>query len=549
MHDNETHDIELLHPDDDWLPDEPVETPKKSSRAAEDVSVPVSRDSHPDDWLDLPDERGPCSNNPSGESSAPAPRVDPVTNLEEPPQTLVEPKGEAPFNLSGGSNEVKDDDDLDDLSLAVGGGVQNRPETDGSPTPSASPQVEQDLSHATVGATQHSEAGVLDPLDEAFGEFEGFTEVEEWIPADQDTDLFDAVRGAYLDARSGGAVTEHHVILRVADILRVSPRESAELVGELLSIDPTLSLDDNPEDLEEFNFDSLEDVDDGQSDDSTEELKDFFPAAIDGRPANSDDWLFDYDEMDLGPDSQQRTAPDATADLLAELLDERRFRFDPITEEPDWRISRRAVELAHRLPVFRRDDLERGVEQLRALLTEFPHGASHAAIASLVDIGVTLERLEEAAELKRIWYADSGLWMHRRYDKMQRCWRVLTKGRSGGSAMTWRLANYLLDQDALETVKDNLIGDWRSEWLGVERSDFNGREELFSAFYDYPSYIALRRTALAIPHPDRWHHEHPADRKNFWREMACDEYGARPLDPPTAAMWIDRSLQPTRRIL
>ncbi len=321
-------------------------------------------------------------------------------------------------------------------------------------------------------------------------------------------------------------------------------REAANLVDAILAREPEPPIQsESPEYYEEpeaLLIGELAEVVDEPMAFALNDLDPISPEEAEGKLPESDDWLFDDGlpdlELGLQPD---RTSP-VPEDLLTELLDERRYFVPDLVEEPNWRINQRAANLVFRLPIFRRHDVQPALTRLRTLLSDFRHGASHFAISSLVDEGLTLDALEEIAKLKRFWIAEPALWLYRKYDRLQSCWSVMQRDRRGQNDMTWRLARYLLTKSALETVQDSLISEWRSEWLRLDISDFRGSEEVLPSFYYYSAYIALRRVGGVLADPDRWPHEHLADRSNYWREFPCDGDGHRLIDPPTLAFWTDR---------
>lgn len=204
----------------------------------------------------------------------------------------------------------------------------------------------------------------------------------------------------------------------------------------------------------------------------TPELDDDIPSAVtevdEGEPGSDDtEWVFEdvLTAPSAAPPDANNTALPAWSD---EALDLEAPVPVPVEEEPEenvaWRAGSRAAALIDELDLPRFDQRRRTLRWLEGLLQEFPHGASHAAIARLVLSGVSIDELDDTASIIRTWRSDSSLWLRRRFDRLQRQCSIEIDYQ-GRTALPWKQAAALVANVDVVEATDLLITRWRDAWL------------------------------------------------------------------------------------
>lgn len=144
----------------------------------------------------------------------------------------------------------------------------------------------------------------------------------------------------------------------------------------------------------------------------------------------SDEWLFELELPQAQGLSDSLDPLDTSLDWI-DYEDEEVTLADATTPtEADrndaWRAGSRAAALINELAITTPSERRRTLRWLERLLTEFPHGASHAAIARLITRGSSVESLRTAAGILRYWRSDDSLWLVRTFSHHEGRWKVWT---------------------------------------------------------------------------------------------------------------------------
>ena len=105
---------------------------------------------------------------------------------------------------------------------------------------------------------------------------------------------------------------------------------------------------------------------------------------------------------------------------------EAEFEAEPVVPETpsarDQRLDGVAADLVLGLGAFPSSERRALHRRFRAVLEEFPHQSSHLALHRLLRAGASLEEIEEAASLRRLWLDQPWLWGQKR--RILRAWEV-----------------------------------------------------------------------------------------------------------------------------
>jgi hypothetical protein len=204
-------------------------------------------------------------------------------------------------------------------------------------------------------------------------------------------------------------------------------------------------------------------------------------AQVPGRD-DVDDWFTysDFPEPSVadGPSSPPAGTPAGSASEPV---------FQPL-DKLAWRVGGRAAELVNEMELYTVGTRAAGMAAIAALLREFPHSSSHAAITRLVRHRASIGELEACAELIRYWRANDHLWRRWRFDRLRTTWMIDSDLRHGAASLTWRVAHDLLGERDVEELLLDLEGAWLEAWLAQDR-DRSG----FDYYLDY----ARCRAAIA----------------------------------------------------
>lgn len=185
-----------------------------------------------------------------------------------------------------------------------------------------------------------------------------------------------------------------------------------------------------------------------------------------GRQAEALD-VFDFDIFDL------------EAELEAELG-------DPETPTArDQRLDGVAADLVLGLGAFRSSERRALHRRFRAVLEEFPHHASHLALHRLLRTGASLEEIEEAAILRRLWLEQPWLWGQKR--RVLGAWEVW---RNPGQRLSfgWPTALRLVRAFGIVEAERSLVEDWLQTWIALQRHQASDLAEEM-AFFAYSEFL------------------------------------------------------------
>jgi hypothetical protein len=276
--------------------------------------------------------------------------------------------------------------------------------------------------------------------------------------------------------------------------------------------------------------------------------EDAIAAAVDQERAG---FAANFDEVDdeIWPDHGAGQDDEDDHDRFEDMVDDGAFAFDPVfapaTPPPppiedavdDWRIDRRALDLAVLLPFQNSSAAEAALPRIHLLLETFPHAASHGAMLRLAGDGATLRQIEHVAEVKADWRDSPHLWLHRRR-------------RSGGiwlaeatdalrDALTWRVAAQLLEDRAPAQVLDLMHGDWLERWLADGRYGAPERADRDQAFFSFAAWLAIAPDVPERVDEACWPYDGVADRRDHRRRSAVVPGFGRLLQGPAPDPWHD----------
>lgn len=245
-------------------------------------------------------------------------------------------------------------------------------------------------------------------------------------------------------------------------------------------------------------------------------------------PIDDHEWLFEdiFIEPDFTPPECDSTTLPAWSDEELEFQPPAPLPVEDEAEENvAWRAGLRAAALIDALDLPRFDQRRRALRWLEELLCEFPHGASHAAIARLILAGVSFSELDDAASIVRMWRSDPSLWLRRRFDHLQGQW-VIEIDQQGRTALAWKHATALVVKVDVAEAIELLTSRWRETWLKLAPDQpASGTYATFARF----AIASAGRLELGSP---------------SWERNEADSYGwVHRLDPPLA-----RAIAPDGRL-
>lgn len=145
---------------------------------------------------------------------------------------------------------------------------------------------------------------------------------------------------------------------------------------------------------------------------------------------------------------------------------EAEFEAEPVVSETpsarDQRLDGVAADLVLGLGAFPSSERRALHRRFRAVLEEFPHHSSHLALHRLLRAGASLEEIEEAASLRRLWLDQPWLWGQKR--KVLRAWEVW---RNSGQrlAFGWPTALRLVRVFGIVEAEQSVGEDWLQTWI------------------------------------------------------------------------------------
>jgi len=262
---------------------------------------------------------------------------------------------------------------------------------------------------------------------------------------------------------------------------------------------------------------------------------------IDGDPEAEapEEWLEDVEE-EAGPSLP--VPHDDVFPALPEWFEETSpddARPDPADQVPaddaaSDRAASRAATLALDLELPLRTQQRAAALWLEELLTEFPHGASHSAIARLVRSGLVYDDIQAAARLVRWWRADPTLWLARHFDRRERRWQIRSDRKRGAHALGWSAAARLVRRFDIDNIEARLMPWWRDLWLHLEADH--------PAFPSFAAFVATRADLRSDSMPpdsmpfDSWQTPLDGTLLDETGDRAASHGWIRELDPAIARL-------------
>ena len=168
---------------------------------------------------------------------------------------------------------------------------------------------------------------------------------------------------------------------------------------------------------------------------------------------------------------------------------EAEFEAEPVVPETpsarDQRLDGVAADLVLGLGAFPSSERRALHRRFRVVLEEFPHHSSHLALHVLLRSGASLEEIEEAASLRRIWLDQPWLWGQKR--RFLRAWEVW---RNPGQrlAFGWPTALRLVRVFGIVEAEQAVGEDWLQTWIELQRSQASNLAEEM-AFFTYSEFL------------------------------------------------------------
>lgn len=191
---------------------------------------------------------------------------------------------------------------------------------------------------------------------------------------------------------------------------------------------------------------------------------------------------------------------------------EAEFEAEPVVPETpsarDQRLDGVAADLVLGLGAFPSSERRALHRRFRAVLEEFPHQSSHLALHRLLRAGASLEEIEEAASLRRLWLDQPWLWGQKR--RILRAWEVW-RNPSQRLAFGWPTALRLVRVFGIVEAEQAVGEDWLQTWIELQRNQASNLAEEM-AFFTYSEFLRQlsRPFLLSI---SEGVHEEPADRE------------------------------------
>lgn len=188
------------------------------------------------------------------------------------------------------------------------------------------------------------------------------------------------------------------------------------------------------------------------------------------------------------------------------------FEAGPVVPEThsarDQRLDGVAADLVLGLGAFPTSERRALHRRFRTVLEEFPHHSSHLALHRLLRAGASLEEIEEAASLRRLWLDQPWLWGQKR--RVLRAWEVW---RNPGQrlAFGWPTALRLVRVFGIVEAEQALGEDWLQTWIELQRHQASNLAEEM-AFFTYSEFLRQVSHPFLLSISEGVHEEH-ADRE------------------------------------
>lgn len=227
------------------------------------------------------------------------------------------------------------------------------------------------------------------------------------------------------------------------------------------------------------------------------------------------------------------------SDLEAEFEAERMFPETPSAR--DQRLDGVAADLVLGLGAFPSSERRALHRRFRAILEDFPHHSSHLALHRLLAAGASLEEIEEAANLWRLWLDQPWLWGQKR--RALRAWEVW---RNPGQrlAFGWPTALRLVRVFGIVEAEQALGEDWLQTWIDLQRHQASNLAEEM-AFFTYSEFLRQVSRPFLLSFSEGVHDE-PTEREG--RMEIRDGHGLPiwRLEPKLPQRVGELSLDPAR---
>ena len=168
---------------------------------------------------------------------------------------------------------------------------------------------------------------------------------------------------------------------------------------------------------------------------------------------------------------------------------EAEFEAEPVAPETpsarDQRLDGVAADLVLGLGAFASSERRALHRRFRVVLEEFPHHSSHLALHRLLRAGASLEEIEEAASLRRIWLDQPWLWGQKR--RFLRAWEVWCNP-GQRLAFGWPTALRLVRVFGIVEAEQAVGEDWMQTWIELQRSQASNLAEEM-AFFTYSEFL------------------------------------------------------------
>lgn len=192
---------------------------------------------------------------------------------------------------------------------------------------------------------------------------------------------------------------------------------------------------------------------------------------------------------------------------------------DPYREEEyatqEWRLEEYAAQIVLATPILKLHERGPLSRRVRAILEEFPFAATAVALKRLASDGASIDELEDACCLKCVWRDSSWLWLQRRYNRMQRGWRLEVNAKLKNN-LTWITALRFIRRYGVDESERLLTEEILSRWRSLEVGAYNPEERAQFWFNDYSAFLAAWDEAVRLHDTNSWFYEEPLDVR--WRK-------------------------------
>tara|TARA_R100000935_G_scaffold58904_1_gene99385 strand:+ start:6011 stop:7666 length:1656 start_codon:yes stop_codon:yes gene_type:complete len=189
---------------------------------------------------------------------------------------------------------------------------------------------------------------------------------------------------------------------------------------------------------------------------------------------------FDFDVADLEALAEEAVPPDESA------------------IEKERRLDGVAADLVLSLGTFRSSDRRSLFHRFRAVIEEFQHPASHAALHRLLAEGCSLEEIEEAAQLRCFWRDQPWIWAEKR--AALSAWNV-RRSPSKRLAFGWPTAMRLIRTFGLVESESAMVEEWFDDWAGLSRAKSISPAERM-AFFTYAGYLRQLTPTISLEYSE-----------------------------------------------